>query len=100
MSQKLLERDRTIGDEACALLLPDRAEGPRRHDRELLSDHVLADVEGGRIALAHEADAAPRAGALDGRHARLWIAGAVDGRLDALAVGQLAQRRHRIHRAR
>src|SRR5256885_10737218 len=43
--RSLLERELAGRDEARALFLADRAEGPRRVDRELLPDHVLADIE-------------------------------------------------------
>ena len=65
-------------------------------DRELAADHVLADVEGGRVALADEGHAAPRGGAPHRGHARVRITRAVHRGLDALAVRELAQCRDRI----
>ena len=81
-----------IGDEARALRLDHAREGPGADHRELLSDHVPADVDGHAAALADEADRAPGAGRADRGGARRLGAGAVEGQIDALAVGQLLER--------
>src|SRR5207245_9168325 len=54
------EPDLPICDEARALRLTDAREGPRGMDRELAADHVLAAVEGGRVALAGAGHPGPR----------------------------------------
>src|SRR6266508_4502295 len=100
MGQEAVEGYPTVGDEARALRLAEAREGPRGVDRELSTDHVLADVEGRRVALADEGDPTPGGSAPNRGHARLRIAGAVHRGLDALAVGQLTERRDRIHLAR
>src|SRR5438309_1163501 len=56
VGEQPLERDLALGDEAGAFFLTHRAERPRGVDRELLPDHVLADVERRRVALSDEAD--------------------------------------------
>src|SRR6266850_1744966 len=69
MRQQASEPDSAIGDEARALRLAHAREGPRGVDRELPPDHVLADIEGRRIALADERDTAPGGGAAHRGHA-------------------------------
>src|SRR2546422_300738 len=98
MGQEAVERYPAVGDEVRALRLAGAREGPRGVDCELSTDHVLADVEGRRVALADERDPTPGGSAPYRGHARLGIAGAVHRGLDALAVGQLGERDQRVRR--
>src|SRR5262245_47550725 len=87
--EELLEGHAALDDEVGALLLAGGAERPRGVDRQLAAQHVLADVERGRAALAHEAHAPPGPRAAHRGHARGLLAGAVHRGLRALAVGQV-----------
>src|SRR5262249_1254866 len=98
--QELVERHLAVGDEAGALGLAHARKGPPPVDRQLPADPILADVEGRRVALAHECDAPPGGRAAHRGHARLGVAGAVHRGLDALALRQLAERHDRIGLAR
>src|SRR5438876_96184 len=100
MGEKALERELAACNETRAFFLADSAERPRGVDRELPPEHVLADVERRLVAFAHEADAPPGRGAAHGGDARVRVARAVHRRLDALAVGQRAERGVPSRRAR
>src|SRR5947209_14992090 len=92
VGEKALERELAACNETRAFFLADSAERPRGVDRELPPEHVLADVERRLVAFAHEAHAPPGRGAAHGGDARVRVARAVHRRLDALAVGQRAER--------
>ena len=86
MREERVEVDAVVDDELGALGLADAAEGPRAVDRQLLVDDVGADVEGGGVAFADEADAAPWGCALDGVGASVRVTGAVERGGCAFAV--------------
>src|SRR5688572_30839077 len=52
LGEQALDVDAAVSDEACALALDHRGEGPGADHRQLLPDHVAANVERDAAALA------------------------------------------------
>src|SRR4029434_2555265 len=73
VGEQAVEPDLPIRDEARALRLADAREGQRGVERQLTVYHVLADIEGRRVALADEGHAAPGGRAPHRGHARVRI---------------------------
>src|SRR5262249_22769155 len=92
MREKPLERHPTFDDELRALLLDQRAEGPRGVERQLAAEEVPADVEGNLVSLADEADPAPCPSRTDGRETSVGVPGTVERGIRSLPVGEGLQR--------
>src|SRR5215216_2930170 len=74
VGEQLLDVDAAVGDELRAFGLAHLREGPRRDDRQLLPQHVGADVDRHLVALADKAGRAPHLGRAHRADAALGLA--------------------------
>src|SRR5207302_818822 len=90
------EGDCPIDDEAGALVQAHRREGPGAIERQMPVNDVRAGLERHRPTFADEAGAAEYPSAPDSLGARGCIAGAVERRVGALVVRQVAHGPDRV----
>src|SRR6516165_7368675 len=95
--EQLLDIDLALDDKARAVGLPLPREGPGADDRQLLAQHVGADVDRHIVAFADKAHRTPDLGAAHRRYATLGLARGVEGEIGT-AVGQVLDGTHRVVR--
>src|SRR6516164_1037780 len=95
MCEQAVDIDLALDAETRAIGLPLPREGPGGNDRQLLTQHVGADIDRHIVALADKAYRAPHLSAAYGGDTALGLARSVEGEVGA-AVGQVLDRANRV----
>src|SRR5207302_6163949 len=98
MGEEAVDVDLALDDEARTVGLALPREGPGADDRQLLAQHVRADVDRHIVALADEGDRAPYLGAAHCGDPAFGLARRVEREVRA-AMRQILDRAHRAVRA-
>src|SRR5438045_3247931 len=96
MREQLLDIDLAVEDELRAFGLAHLREGPGRDDRQLLPEHVGADIDRHLVALADKAGRAPDFRGAHRGNAPFRLARRVEREFGAVTVRQILDRADRV----